>query len=304
MQQLGLQHKVRPLLLWLLAFCMAATGPAAAVPTAVSTDFCADQYLLALADRSQILAVSPDAEAPFSHMAAKAGGVRKLAAGVEELAALQPDYVVTSWGWSAHNRGLPERLGAKFVQVQFGTTPDVIAANLRHVGGILRRESQAEKIVAEMFQRLQDIETRVDRRVGTPPLRPPLRGMYITPSGTTSGAGTLVDEIITRAGLINAVAEMGYSGWQQMQLEDLVVNPPDLFVASFFELNSAQTDNWNIARHSVMQRLLEDRPVILVPSNKLSCAAWYFVDAVEMLINEVDQAQILSPEQLRAGGLR
>jgi hypothetical protein len=53
-----------------------------------------------------------------------------------------------------------------------------------------------------------------------------------------------------------------------------------------------------------MRRLLEDRPVVLVPSSKMSCTAWYFVDAVEMLVNEVDGAKKLSRDQLRAGGLR
>ena len=284
---------------WFFPFLLAVVVvPASAMPTAVSADYCADQYLLALADRSQILAVSPDAEAPFSHMAAKASGIPKLNTGVEELMSLKPDYVITSWGWSAHDRRLPERLGASFVQVQFGTTPESIAANLRSIGTMLGRESQAEVIIAEMYRRLQAVEARVRSRSGKP-----LTAVYITPSGTTSGAGTLVDEIITRAGLINGVAKTGYSGWQQIRLEELVLDPPDVFVASFFELNTAQTDNWNIARHSVMQRLLQDRPVILVPSSKLSCTAWYFVDAVEMLVNEVDGANRLSAAQLRAGGL-
>jgi len=292
------QQRARFSTTWLLPLLLAVAARAEALPTAVSADFCADQYLLALADRSQILAVSPDAEAPFSHMAAKASGVRKLNTGVEELMALKPDYVITSWGWSAHDRRLPERLGARFVQVQFGTTPESIAANLRSVGAVLGREAQAETIIAEMYRRLQAVEARVGSRSGTP-----LTAVYITPSGTTSGAGTLVDEIITRAGLINGMAETGYNGWQQIRLEELVTDPPDIFVASFFELNSAQTDNWNIARHSVMQSLLKDRPVILVPSSKLSCTAWYFVDAVELLVNEVVGAQRLSAAQLRAGGL-
>lgn len=37
-------------------------GPHPAAPTIVSLDYCADQFVLALADREQILALSKDAE--------------------------------------------------------------------------------------------------------------------------------------------------------------------------------------------------------------------------------------------------
>ena len=48
-------------------------------PTLVSLDYCADQFVLALADREQILAVSKDAERRFSHLREKAAAFPRCA---------------------------------------------------------------------------------------------------------------------------------------------------------------------------------------------------------------------------------
>ena len=70
-------------------------------PTVVSLDYCADQYVLALADREQILAVSKDAERMFSLLREKAAGIPKVRAAAEDVVALAPDVVVRSWGGDA-----------------------------------------------------------------------------------------------------------------------------------------------------------------------------------------------------------
>ena len=82
-----------------------------------------------------------------------------------------------------------------------------------------------------------------------------------------------------------------------MQLEELVQNQPDVFISSFFELDSHLTDNWNISRHEVMRKFLRDKPVIVVPSKYMSCSAWYFLDAVELIqagVAKARQAQKMS----------
>ncbi len=68
-----------PMRVWAAALmgvaCGAAAAGAAPLPRVVSLDYCADQYVLALADREQILAVSPAAGAEYSYMAERAQGV-------------------------------------------------------------------------------------------------------------------------------------------------------------------------------------------------------------------------------------
>ncbi|MEZ5998409.1 MAG: hypothetical protein R3B98_06925 [Hyphomonas sp.] len=89
--------------LWgLLLVAMMVVAPALAEkPRVVSLDYCADQFVLGLADREQILAVSKDAEKPFSHLRDRAAGLPKVRAAAEDVVALKPDIVVRSWGGDA-----------------------------------------------------------------------------------------------------------------------------------------------------------------------------------------------------------
>ena len=64
----------------------------------VSLDFCADNYVLKLADPDQILKLFlPDAEKDFSHMRDAAVGFRTVRPVSEDILILKPDLVVRSW---------------------------------------------------------------------------------------------------------------------------------------------------------------------------------------------------------------
>jgi iron complex transport system substrate-binding protein len=269
-------------------FCALIAGMATAIaddlPTALSVDNCADQYLLALAEREQIVAVSQDAQQEFSYHADIAKGLPRVHSTSEELIALAPDIVISSWGWPAQDRRLPEQYGVEFVQIQFGHTPKVITENLRQISVALKRPQVAESIILQMEQRLVRARQRAEKIVATANLT----AAYITPSGTTSGSDTLMGSIMHMAGLRNVVAEHGYAGWRYLDLEQLVSDDPDILVASFFEMGSQTTDNWSISRHKVMQNFLSNKPVVYIPSRYLGCSAWYFLDAVELIQDQVE----------------
>ena len=64
----------------------------------VSLDYCADQFLLKLADPEQILALSPDAGAGFSYLREEAQGSPTVRPRAEDLIALSPDLAIRSYG--------------------------------------------------------------------------------------------------------------------------------------------------------------------------------------------------------------
>src|SRR5262249_24082312 len=85
-----------------LALCVAS--PAWAAPLrVVSLDYCADQYVLALADHSQIAALSRGSQRDDSYFRDRARGIRQTRGTLEEVLALQPDLIVRNWGgpWDA-----------------------------------------------------------------------------------------------------------------------------------------------------------------------------------------------------------
>ena len=73
--------------------------PAVAQPRRiVSLDYCADQFVLALADREQIAALSRGARRDDSYFRARAAGIRQTRGALEEVLALDPQGVVLSNG--------------------------------------------------------------------------------------------------------------------------------------------------------------------------------------------------------------
>ncbi len=245
----------------------------AAGPSIASLDFCADQYVLALADPDQIVAVSPHSETEFSYFAEKAADIPKIRPTAEEILVLQPETVVRLWGGGYGAADTLERYGIPVVQVSLAVTLEETKANLLAVGKALGHLDRAEAIAADLEARISSIQTIPQ---GERPV-----ALYVTPSGTTTGRGTFIHEMMTTAGVDNMSAELGTSPWHPVNLEALALNPPDMIVAGFYDLRSGKLSNWSLSRHEFLRRQDDVRPVARIPSREIACAAWFVVDAIE-----------------------
>ncbi|MFN7056000.1 ABC transporter substrate-binding protein [Hyphomonas sp.] len=236
----------------------AAAEPAR--PALVSLDYCADQFVLALADRAQILALSKDSERSFSHLRAQAAGIPKVRAAAEDVIALQPDIVVRSYGGDARALALYQRFGIRTVQIGYASDVSGAADLLRSVAAELGAGERAEVILAAQ---------PAARSVTT------AEALYVTPGGVSAGRGTMIDAIIAHAGLANAnTAE----GWTSLPLERLVLSPPALMLTAFFGFDDDATDQWSVSYHPVMQRLMEEVPVIAMNEARISCPGWFVTE--------------------------
>jgi iron complex transport system substrate-binding protein len=234
-------------------------------PTLVSLDYCADQFVLGLADRDQILAVSKDAEKPFSHLRDKAVGIRKVRAVTEDIVALKPDMVVRSWGGDVRSLALFERLGIETVQVGY-------AAKIEDAAKVTRE-------VATAFGQAERGLRFVDAMPG--PSAPTGRSaLYLTPGGVTAGQGTMVDSLLTSAGLNNAVSAQG---WSSLPMETLVLDPPSLAVTAFFGFDTDVADHWSPSRHPVLARILRGVEAHALNESRLTCPAWFVADEAAAL---------------------
>ncbi|MEL6363128.1 MAG: ABC transporter substrate-binding protein, partial [Pseudomonadota bacterium] len=144
----------------------------------VSLDYCADQYVLKLADREQILAISPDAVKTFSYMRDEAVGVPTVRPIAEDVLILKPDLVVRSYGGGPNAAAFFERAGVPVLQVgwasnvdgeEMGSIPNLI----QHMADGLGQGERGEALVAEFRDRLSAITARDDGRLA----------MYMTPAG-------------------------------------------------------------------------------------------------------------------------
>ena len=259
---------------------LAGAGAACAKPRAVSLDYCADQYLLKLADPDQILAVSRGADKDYAHMRAAAAGHRRIRATPEEALTLKPDLVLRQWGGGADAGRAFGRFGADVVALGFPADFDGVRTNIRVVAGALDQAARGEALIAAMDRRLAAIEQRHGDRP---------RALYVTPGGVTAGADTMIDAIFQAAGVDNAAALAGRSHWPPLPAEALLLAPPEMIVAGFFDSDAENANYWSAARHPALEALFRTTRSVHLPPDLISCAAWYSVEAAERIVDGVSR---------------
>lgn len=253
----------------LAAFCAAAHGEPRRI---VSLDYCADQYVLALADRDQIAAVSLGARRDDSYFRDRAAGLRQIRGGLEEVLALQPDLVVRNWGGGFDAARTYARLGVPVLQVGDTANFEAARADLLAAADALGRPARGEALAADLDMRLARLRAgwRADRT----------RVLYLTAGGAIAGAGVMMDAVIHAAGGANARTA---PGWQVLPLERLVAEPPAIVAQGFFETGQIRASPFNFARHPALERALGAATRVPLPAAAISCEAWYAVEAAERL---------------------
>lgn len=229
-------------------------------PSVISLDYCADQFVLGLADREQILAVSVDAEKPFSFYRGRAAGLPKVRAAAEDVIALKPDLVIRSWGGDARALAFYQRFGIAVHQIGYASDMAGVTRETRATAMALGQVARGEAHIAAM------------------PEPVPASGqaaLYMTPGGVTAGEETLIGAIIHRAGLSNAA---GGGSWQALPLETLVMAPPKLALTAFFGFGPDKADHWSITHHPVLSRVMASAQTIAMDESRLTCPTWLVAD--------------------------
>lgn len=250
---------------------LAATGAAGAAPAArvVSLDYCADQYVLGLLPRENVLALSPDAEKEFSYYRKQAAGLRTVRPVAEDVLALDPDLVVRSYGGGPQALQFFARAGIAVVQVPYANDFDGARSATTTVAIALGVPERGTALVAAMNARLAAL--------GPAESGEPVEAMYITGGGATTGPGTLVHDMLAAAGFGNYESR---PGWHMLPLEQLAYAQPDVLVATFIDGATETTAYWSATRHPVARRQLRDKPTITLAGTLTACGAWFAADAV------------------------
>lgn len=250
-----------------------------AKPKIVSLDSCADQLILHLADDGQILALSPNAKLSFSYYKDRAENYASHGGTAEEVLSLNPDVALrTGIGEFALTRML-SRMGVKTIATGLPDTIEGIKGDVAIFGQALDQVELATKLINEIDERFAKAQENAGNYAH-------LKAMYLSPGGTTTGAGTFVGEVIAISGLTNLMSQ-SLPSWGQINLEQLVLNPPDVIIGSFFDAQVGNSDGWRFSTHPVVADMLADVLFINVPSRFLACPQWMMLDAIELIQNEL-----------------
>jgi iron complex transport system substrate-binding protein len=174
----------------------------------VSLNLCADQLVVALADRDQIAGLTHNAADP--HMSAVAA----------QVLAADPDLMI----------GMPVRRNPAIAVLKARHYPaldlkgadsyDAILTSIRNVAKAVGHPARGEALIAQMDADL--------RHIGKVP--PGRIAAYYQRRGYLTGTGTLIDDLMQRVGLINLAGTLGRPSLSQMRLEEVVAARPDYLI--------------------------------------------------------------------------
>jgi iron complex transport system substrate-binding protein len=241
----------------------------------VSLDYCADQYVLGLARHDRIVGLSPDSRQDHAYLRGQAASLPQVRPLAEDVLALRPDLVVRTYGGGPGLAEALERSGVRVVQLGSGEDVASIRSSIQIAATALGESERGRFLSAQMDRRLADAAARGSQHPGGP-----VKVLYLTPAGFTTGPGTLVDAMMSAAGLANIETR---PGWQPVPLETMVTLEPELVVKAFYSHQQAASQPWSPGRHPVARRLAQGREAIDLDPGVTACAAWFMTDAVDMM---------------------
>ena len=248
---------------------------AADLPRVASTSMCGDEYVFLLADRDQIASLSREARSPLAIYADRAEGLKLNHRDVEEMARDRVNVVIDEGGNRQFTSAL-DLLGIKRVALAPSTaySVDEIENAVERVAEAVGHPERAATINADIRARVAALKAEA------PPFeRRPIIA-YFRPDGGGAGSDTFVDTALSLGGFRNLQALAGQRGWQRMSMEDVIQNPPQAFVISFFDTRSNSLSA--VRGHNPLLGRF-DAPVISTPGKLWICLSPSLIAAAESL---------------------
>lgn len=259
-----------------LAVLAAAGAQAAEKPSRiVSLNLCADELVLRLADRRNIASVTWLSRNPDS------SNVAELAADVavnhglgEEVIPLDPDIVVAGLHTARTAVALLRRAHFPLIELAVPRSLDEVREQIRTVAGAVGEPERGERMIA-------DIDGKLSGMASTAPATR-RRALVLNPNGFTAGSNSLVDKIITAAGLKNMAPALGVGNYGQVPLELVVTGRPDVLI-----LNARRDGPPSLAtellQHPVLTKMSGETRLVVLPARLWTCGGPAVIEAIERL---------------------
>jgi iron complex transport system substrate-binding protein len=267
-----------------------ASGFSLTVPVApraiVSLTLATDELLLDLVDPSRLKAIDTFAADPgISNIAAWARTFpTRITGDKEAVLALKPDLVlVADWKDKEFVQTLRDA-GVPVFVCRTANNFDELTAAITALSSLVGAPEKGRQLVARIQTRLAAVTDRIKNL--TPDQRPSV--LFYSFSGSTYGKGTSADALVTAAGLVNAAARAGLSGWPTLSREQLLQLNPDIIVLPSWNYGG-KTDTAVERRQFVADpalaglRAIRTNRVLVLDDRHLNATSQYMADGVEDL---------------------
>lgn len=260
---------------------LAAVRPAAAEPPkrVVSMNVCTDQLAMLVAGEGQLHSVSYLARDPETSVLAERAMDLVVNHGLaEEVFLMQPDIVLAGTYTTRSTVSLLRRLGMRVEEFTPDNSVADIRANIVRMGEVLERRERAAELVTELDRGAAELAVR------------PASGKTVATyyaNSYTSGAGTLVDDIVRLSGLVNVADSLGLSGTARLPLEMLVLAEPDLIAGGGESYDAPALAQENFV-HPAYRAIARQGSAVPVPARYTICGAPFTLEAVRLLRDAAD----------------
>lgn len=269
-----------------VGFAAAQSMPPARV---ISLNMCTDQLLLDLADPAQIAGLSPfAADAARSFLAARVQALPIMSGTAEEVMVLRPDLVVAG---TFTKRATREFIRARGVNLEEFAPVRSLAETKRQItrfGEITGAQTKAVSRNIELDAALVELRAAASKQK--------LRVLPLARRAWVPGSSSLMSELLTQAGLVNAAGELGIRTGGRTTLEAIIMLKPDAILISRDD-GEAEDQGRALLLHPAIQNLFPPERRIVIPERLTVCGGPMLVEAMRTLSRQISQ---LKPREAEA----
>lgn len=241
----------------------------------VSLNPCLDQILVAVADRSQVAALSHYARDPqASSIAAVARTYPQTFESAEEVMMLRPDLVLASRHTAPATREALTRLGLAYEPFSVPNTVKASLAQITRIAALVGHPDRGAALIG-----------RIDAALAAgarPSGARPVTVLVFQPRGFAAGEGTLMNEMLTRAGFVNVAPRYGIRQWGDVSLERLIADPPELLLSGE-TAPGAPTWAERVVSHPALSAIVGRLHRAVLPERLLYCGGPSLIETAGIL---------------------
>jgi iron complex transport system substrate-binding protein len=246
-------------------------GPAERV---VSLNLCTDELLLRLADPAKISSVTWLSRDPSSSNVADLAQQVPINHGLaEQVVASEPDLVLAGTYTTRTAVGMLRRTAIPVIELGVPRDFDEIRQQIRDVAALVHAEEKGRQLIDEIDRRVAAVASKPRS------MRP--TAVVLNPNGATVGQGTLADQVMTAAGLVNIAGKLRTDKYGTIPLEIVALHEVDVLIVSASR-NGPPSMATELLRHPVLSKLTRTRIVVL-PGRLWNCGGPGVAEAVERL---------------------
>ena len=222
----------------------------------------------------RIIALSTLVDEPsMSSITDKAHQIRgRVHSEPESLFALKPDLVIGATFNRPELLKMTESRKIPLLTLSHFTSADDIGSNIEKIGTAIGCLEQAKSMKKNFLKRVQPITLVAN----------PQSLLLFDSDLVIMGSETLFDDLVKRAGGINAAAAHGIKAWPKLDSESLITMNPDAIVVLKHDSPELRA---NIRKHPAWGKLpaVKNQKFIFLKSRTAQSTSHYFADGVEEL---------------------